>query len=189
MEFAAAFAYRDHAVRNQAVIEDGVAFVENIHVASDLYFEGALDDNVKLLTIVRVELHRRVLFFGKIREFYEEGLGKLFLKLGRKVVVFNTVLFQNLEAFSLSRDGERSKRRAPAFKQINDFNAASFRALINKSKTEVRVALFQNTVFFNRNAGKFGKFRLRKTFCFAQVFDSACNFFQTVIHFSVSSHF
>ena len=61
-------------------------------MASNLNLERALDDNVKLLSVMRAELHWSVLLRGDIGEFYKEGLGKLILELGREVIIFNAVL-------------------------------------------------------------------------------------------------
>ena len=139
MELASALADGDHTVRNKAVIENGVALVENVNVVSDLNLERALNDNVKLLTVVGVELHRSVLLFGNVREFYKERLGELALEGWGEVVVLNAVLLQDLKTVAASCDSKGGKSCAVTLKQINDLNAASLCAFINKSETEIRI--------------------------------------------------
>ena len=92
VEFASALANCYHAVGNQAVIKYRVAFVKDVNVIADLNLKRALYDNVEFLTIVRIELHGCILFFGEIREFDQKRLGKLILEFRCKVVVFNAVL-------------------------------------------------------------------------------------------------
>jgi hypothetical protein len=79
-------------VGDDAVVEDGIALVENVHVITDLYLEGTLDDHVEFLAVVGVQLDGSVLLFGEIGEFYEEGLRQLFLEFGSQVVILNAVL-------------------------------------------------------------------------------------------------
>jgi hypothetical protein len=79
-------------VRDQTVVENGIALVENIYVVTDLNLKRALNDNVKFLTLVRGKLYGSVLLLGKIGELDQKRFGKLFLELGRKVVIFNAVL-------------------------------------------------------------------------------------------------
>ena len=92
MELTAPLAYCNHAVGDKAVIENGVSFVENVHVIANLNLERALNDNVKFLTVMGVELHRSILLFGQIRKFNEERLCKLLLEFGSEVIILNAVL-------------------------------------------------------------------------------------------------
>ena len=66
--------------------------MKHVDVRADLNLKRALNDNVKFLTVVRAKLNRRVLLLGKIRELNQKRFGKLILKLGSKVVIFNAVL-------------------------------------------------------------------------------------------------
>ena len=186
MEFASALTYCDHAVGDQAVIEDGVTFMEDIYMISNLYFERTLNDYIKFLTVVRVELHGSILFFREIGKFNEERFCEFFLEFRREVVVFHAVLFQNLQTFAFSGDGEGCKRGASAFEQVSNLNIARFCALVDKCEAEVGLTGFQNFIFFNGNTGELRKLFFGVSFRFPQVLDSSCNLFQTVIHCCVS---
>ena len=93
MELASTLAHGYHSVGDKAVIEYRIALVKNVYVISNLYLKRALNYNVKLLTVMRVELHRSVLLLGNVGEFYQKRLRKLVLELGGKVVILNAVLF------------------------------------------------------------------------------------------------
>ena len=91
-------------MRLQAVVENGVALVERIHVVADLHLQSAFYDDVEFLSVVRVEVDRLILFFFKIGEFHQKGLGELVLKFRSQVRVFHAVLFFDFQAVAFSRD-------------------------------------------------------------------------------------
>ena len=97
MEFATALADGDHTVGDEGIIEYRVTLVQDINMAADLNLEGALDDNVKFLTVMRAELDGGVLLLGDIGEFYKEGLCELLFEFGREVIVLVAVLFKYLK--------------------------------------------------------------------------------------------
>ena len=182
VEFAAALADSDHAVRDKAVVEDRIAFVQDINVIAYLNLERALDDDVELLTVVRVELDGSVLLLCKVGEFYEEGLSELISEFGGEIVVDKAVLLDDFHAFAFSRDGEGGESGARAFDNINDLNTASLGALVNECEAEIRFSALQNPVILHRYTGEFRKLFGGVAFCLAQVFDSACYFFQIEVH-------
>ena len=182
MEFAAAFADGDHAVGDQAVIKDRVALVQNVDVAADLNLQRALDDDVEFLTVVRVERDGRVLFFGEVGELDEEGLGKLILELRGEVIVDDALFLDDFQAFALAGDGKRGQRGAGTFEQVDNLVAAGFRSFIDKGKAEVGLAGFELQIILGRNARQVGEFFRRIPCRFAQIFDSACDIFQIVVH-------
>ena len=94
---------------NEAVIENRVTLVEDINVVTDLNFERALDNYVKLLTVMGAELDGSILLLFKIRELYKEGLGKLILEFGCKVIINKAFFLNNFKALAFSCYCERGK--------------------------------------------------------------------------------
>ena len=131
---------------------------------------------------MRVEFYRSVLFLGEIGEFYKEGLGELFFEFGREVVIFNSVLLEDLKTLAAAGDGERGKGRASSLKKVNDFDSASLCTFVNEGEAEIGFTLFENKIVLKRYTCKLCKLCRCESLFFAQVFYSACNFFQTVIH-------
>ena len=184
MEFASALADGDHTVGDQAVVEDGVTLVEDVHVTAHLHLQGALDDHVKLLTVMGVQLDGSVLLFRQIGEFDEERLRQLFLEFGGQVVVDHALLADDLQTLAFSRDGEGGQGRAGTLQQIHHLDAAGLGALINESEAEIGLTLLEDPVILHGYARQLGQLLGGKAFRFPQVLDSACHFFQIVIHCS-----
>ena len=182
VEFASALADGDHTVGDQAVVEDGVTLVEDVHVTAHLYLQRALDDDVKLLTVVGIQLDGSVLLLRQIGEFDEERLRQLFLEFGGQVVVDHALFADDLQALALSRDGKGGQSGAGTFQQIHHLDAAGLGAFVNKSEAEVGFAHLQDLVILHGHARQLGQLLGGKALRFPQVLDSACHFFQIVIH-------
>ena len=182
VEFASALADGDHTVGDQAVVEDGVALVEDIHVTAYLYLQGALDDHVKLLAVVGVQLHGGVLFFRQIGEFDQERLRQLILEFGGQVVVDHALFAHDLQALALSCDGKGGQSGAGTFQQIHYLDAAGLGALVNEREAEVGLALLEDLVILHGDARQLSQLLGGKPLRFPQVLDSACHFLQIVIH-------
>ena len=99
---------------------------------------------------MRVELYGSILFLGKIGELDKEGLCELFFEFGREVVIFNSVLLEDLKTLAAARDGKRGKSGASTLEKVNDLK-------LNYRVTERRAgdvtAVWADTTLANEELG------------------------------------